>query len=115
MFAGRIMASSSIGLSFKRLRIKMPLMWEKILLIRTLPDKTPDLNAEPPFLSQWVGSRNIAMPITVSLQGGDLQAIAVKTKVYVSIDAARHTLRADYFFLKVDAENQQVFVSGDKT
>jgi len=75
-------------------------------LIRTLPDKTPDLNAELPFLMQWVGSGDIAMPITLSLQDGNLQTIAVKTKVYVSSDSARHTLQADYFYLKVDAENQ---------
>lgn len=46
------------------------------------------------------------MPIALNLQDGNLQTIGVKTKVYVSSDAARHTLRGDYFCLKVDAENQ---------
>ena len=76
------------------------------MLIRTLPDKTPDLNTEPPSLLQWVGNGDISMPIALNLQDGNLQTIGVKTKVYVSSDAARHTLRGDYFYLKVDAENQ---------
>ncbi|WP_173780742.1 GTP cyclohydrolase FolE2 [Agarilytica rhodophyticola] len=54
--------------------------------MRALPDVTSDSNAETPSMLQWVGMEDIAVPITISLQNGNLQTIAAKAKVYVSLE-----------------------------
>lgn len=56
------------------------------MLTRALPDVTSDLNAETPSTLQWVGMEDIAVPITLSLQDGNVQTISAKAKVYVSLD-----------------------------
>ena len=53
---------------------------------RALPDVTSDLHAETPSTLQWVGMEDIAVPITLSLQGDRFQTIAAKAKVYVSLE-----------------------------
>ena len=54
--------------------------------MRVLPDVTSDFNAETPSLLKWVGMEDIAVPITLCLQEGNLQTIAAKAKVYVSLE-----------------------------
>jgi len=56
------------------------------LSIRALPDVTADLHAETPSSLQWVGMEGIAVPINMSLQEGNLQTIAAKANVYVSLE-----------------------------
>lgn len=56
------------------------------MLNRTLPDVTSDFNAETPATLKWVGMEDIAVPITLTLQDGNLQTIAAKTNVYVSLE-----------------------------
>ncbi len=55
--------------------------------MRALPDVTSDLNAETPASLQWVGMEDIAVPISLQLQNENLQTIAAKANVYVSLEA----------------------------
>lgn len=54
--------------------------------MRTLPDVTSDVNAETPATLQWVGMEDIAVPISLRLQNENLQTIAAKANVYVSLE-----------------------------
>ncbi|MEP1385889.1 MAG: GTP cyclohydrolase FolE2 [Paraglaciecola sp.] len=53
---------------------------------RVLPDVTSDSNADTPSYLKWVGMEDIAVPITLCLQGSKQQTIAAKAKVYVSFE-----------------------------
>lgn len=56
------------------------------MLKRALPDVTSDLYAETPSTLQWVGMEDIAVPITMNLQNGNLQTIGAKANVYVNLE-----------------------------
>ncbi len=56
------------------------------MLMRALPDVTSDVNTETPSILQWVGMESIAVPIMMSFQNGNLQTIAAKASVYVSLE-----------------------------
>lgn len=54
--------------------------------MRALPDVTSDLHAETPSTLQWVGMEEIAVPVTMRVQDENLQTIAAKANVYVSLE-----------------------------
>jgi len=56
------------------------------LLTRALPDVTSDSSADTPSTLQWVGMEDIAVPLTLSLQNANVQTIAAKANVYVSLE-----------------------------
>ncbi len=53
--------------------------------MRAMPDVTSDVNAEMPSTLQWVGMEEIAVPITMKVQGNQLQTITARSNVYVSL------------------------------
>ncbi|UTW46722.1 GTP cyclohydrolase I FolE2 [bacterium SCSIO 12696] len=54
--------------------------------MQALPDVTSDLHAETPSALQWVGMEDIAVPITVGLEGKGPQTVVSRANVYVSLD-----------------------------
>lgn len=53
---------------------------------RMLPDVTSDFVAETPSTLQWVGMEDIAVPISIGSQEENVQSIAAKANVYVSLE-----------------------------
>ncbi len=56
------------------------------MLTRTLPDVTSDSNADTPLSLQWVGMEEIAVPISIALQQGQLYTTTAKANIFVSLD-----------------------------
>ena len=54
--------------------------------MRALPDVTSDIKAENPSTLQWVGMEDIAVPISIKIAGVNVQTIAAKANVYVSLE-----------------------------
>ena len=56
------------------------------MLMRALPDVTSDERAETPTTLQWVGMEDIAVPLTMNIQGEGLQTISASANLYVSLE-----------------------------
>lgn len=54
--------------------------------MRALPDVTSNVSAETPSALQWVGMEDIAVPILMEAQNGNVQAFAAKANAYVSLE-----------------------------
>lgn len=56
------------------------------MLKRVLPDITSHSITEIPYSLKWVGMEEIAIPLKVSLESGEVQDTSAKANVYVSLD-----------------------------
>ena len=57
------------------------------MLMRVLPDVTSHSVAQTPSTLKWVGMEEIAVPITLRLEGGQLFTTAAKANAFVSLDS----------------------------
>ena len=55
--------------------------------MRALPDVTSDIHSDTPSTLQWVGMEEIAVPINLTQESGNVAQIAAKANVYVSLDS----------------------------
>lgn len=54
--------------------------------MRALPDVTSESSTDEPSTLQWVGMEDIAVPIRLNPGNGELQTLAAKTNVFISLD-----------------------------
>jgi len=57
------------------------------MILRTLPDVTSDTIGTSPYTLKWVGMEDIAVPISIDIEGGQTVQIPAKANAYVSLDS----------------------------